>query len=255
MMADYKFSTHIHDLTTSKYMSDIISTAQSLVPVHNNYIGSNDSEYWRTHGEILDAIDFHLFEKDVSILDFGTQFGFLPWMLQEYGFTDVHSCNSMQEAGTHDELNSVWDLLNIKTPFDLTVKPNVEFTLPQKYDIIFIFKSNMFWLINDVFCYKRGEITTNWQVTDNNGDVNTFFSVYNKSQYEHFETNIKKFLNPGGIAVVQPDPFVYNKFPERFSGERAWFAERQKHGYVKVSPTSHYPNATQSDYFIIRNHT
>lgn len=247
-----KISTDIHNLTSSQNMSNMIKHVQSLVPVHHNYIGSNDSEYWRTHGEILDALDFHLVDKNSSILDFGTQFGFLPWMLKEFGFTNVHSCNSMDEAGTHDELNTVWNFLDIKTPFDLTVMPNISFTLPQKYDIIFVFKSNMFWLLNDVFCYKRGEITKNWQVTDDKGEVNTFFSVYNKSQYEYFENNIKKFLNPGGIAVVQPDPFVYNTFPERFSEEKKWFSERQQTGYVKVSATHHYPNNENSDYFIIR---
>lgn len=235
-------------------MKDVIKQVQSLVdPIHNSYINSNDSEYWKTHGEILDALDMHNMSKDISILDLGTQFGFLPWILQDYGFTNVHACNSMAEAGTHDELNEVWNFLNIKTPFELTVRPNISFTLPQKYDMIFIFKSNMFWLLNDVFCYRRGEITNNWQVTDSEGEANTFFSVYDKSKYEYFENNIKKFLNPEGIAVVQPDPFIYNTFPERFAEEKKWFSKRQQQGHIKVSPTVHYPNNEQSDYFIIRN--
>jgi len=36
-----------------------------------------------------------------------------------------------------------------------------------------------------------------------------FFVPYDQRELEFFINNVKKFLNPGGVAVIQPYPFVY----------------------------------------------
>tara|TARA_R110000822_G_scaffold310550_1_gene443968 strand:- start:4529 stop:7240 length:2712 start_codon:yes stop_codon:yes gene_type:complete len=262
--ADWKFKNHVHLINQiCPYLDsffntqdniDMVSSIKTMVDEkHHEYVDSNLDDYWITHGQMLEAAGVTGAPKDSSILDFGTQFGFLPMMLERYGFTNVQSCNSMSESGGHEELEKVWDFININKPFDLTVRVNDEFTLPQKYDIIIIARTNMFWLMDDVFCYKGGEITTHWQVTDHEGKPNTFFSVYNKSQYEKFEENIKKFLNPGGFVIVQPEPFVYRQYPDKYHEELTWFEDRQQRGYTRITPNKHYRNAELQDYFIISN--
>ena len=48
--------------------------------------------------------------------------------------------------------------------------------------------------------------------------MNTFFAPYERDDIEFFLNNIQDCLRPGGIAVIQPYPFIYDKF-ESFEKE------------------------------------
>ncbi len=52
----------------------------------------------------------------------------------------------------------------------------------------------------------NGECRTEWQVTGEDGYAHTFFTMYNIDDWVFFIENIRKFLNPGGRALIQPAP-------------------------------------------------
>ena len=224
--------------------------------IHLQYLKSSISNYWTNHGRMFEAIGMSMAPKNIKILDIGTHFGIIPWMLKERGFTNVYSTNSSDEYGndTENTLPRLWNHLGLDFPYDLNIKPMVEFELPEKYDVILITKSNIFWVLDKVYRYRGGEVSRDWQIKGDDGIINTFFTMYDKTQYDFFENNIKKYLNTGGVAIVQPDPFMYNKFPEAWSEELKWFKERQQKGYTNgLVGTELYPDKELTDYFVIVN--
>ena len=174
-------------------------------------------------------------------------------MLNQWGFKNVDSTNSSKESMDDQDLPNSWKKLGINTPYDLTVEIDKPFTLRQKYDIIFVFRTNLFWKLEDVFKYCNGRVFRDWQIEDTDGNTNTFFSPWELSQWKTFEKSIKNYLEPGGFAVVQPEPFVYNMFPDRWEKELEWFRERQQRGYTKLGTNHHYWQKELQDYFIITN--
>ena len=82
----------------------------------------------------------------------------------------------------------------------------------------------------------------------------TFFTPYALEDIKFFIDNIKEWLEPGGIAVVQPYPFVYSQF-DNFSKENKFVIEYQKRdiGYEKPVANAHSPKGELNDYFVIQN--
>jgi GDP-L-fucose synthase len=169
------------------------------------------SSYWVSHGHMLDT-GIGNASKDISILDLGTQFGFMPHFLKSIGFTNVSSTNSYKEASTGlPDLKLCWDSLLEVPPIDLHIKPQKHFILPKKYDVILCSQSNILWKSDKVLKYNSKNLLTreafSYNIDSESYDV--FFTPYDVDDIEYLMQNLRQYLNVGGKAVVQPFPFPY----------------------------------------------
>jgi hypothetical protein len=168
-------------------------------------------KYWNLHLTALKAIDIDNMPKDLAWLDVGIWFGIMPFVLQENGFTNIETTDcAIHRIGNDEYFNELWSTFKL-TPREMEIRPKVKFNLGKTYDLITIMKSNVFWKTEEVIHYDGEEIGIAWQNHGSDGKYHTYFSVYNKEEWEFFVENIKEFLNPGGIAVVNPEPWVYDK--------------------------------------------
>lgn len=183
----------------------------------NNYfkaITTAGTDYWNVHTQGLELADIDNRDKEnTEILDLGTWFGLLPYMLKQYGFAKVDASECLVHSqGLRDLFeNILWPAFNLD-PYELHVLPLQEFTLPKQYDIITCFQSNLFWKTKEVihFTHKSPISNDMWEVIDKTGTAHTFFTVYKKHEWNFFINNLRKFLKPGGKAIIQPSPFVYD---------------------------------------------
>jgi hypothetical protein len=221
---------------------------------HSNYFDSSlDSSYWRNHCMFMKNIGLTYAPKDIKILDMGTHFGFTPHFLKSEGFINVDSTNSFNEAGDMlGDIQEMWGMLDLN-PIDLHIQPNEKFKLDKKYDVIFATMSNIFWRSNKIVNFSRGNITQNWSIIDENGEPTTFFVPYEMRELDFFIKNIMEYLEPGGIAVIQPYPYVYNKL-DGFK-EEADFLKTFQNPYTSYEyPQSsvHTPTAELNNYFVVQ---
>lgn len=166
-------------------------------------ITTTEMEYWDTHEQMFATVP-----KDAKILDVGVWFGVVPWALQQLGYSNISTTECKAHSqGKREIFNVLWSWMNIQ-PFELHIKPQQEFVLPDTYDIITMTKSNVFWKTEEVIHHDtgNGECRTEWQVTGKDGNAHTFFTMYNIDDWVFFIENIRKFLNPGGRALIQPAP-------------------------------------------------
>ena len=221
---------------------------------HSDYFkGSLKEGYWLNHQMIMDNIGLCFAPKDINILDIGTHFGFIPHFLKQQGFTNVDSCNSYTEAGDSlPELKKIWEIMNLD-PFHLHINTKKHFQLDKKYDIIFITMSNVFWRSDKIVRLHKGGVNQAWEIVDENGEKNTFFSPYEVADLDFFLKNITECLTPGGIAVVQPYPYVYNNF-DGFEDEKNMlqFYQNPEIGHEYPKSTEHNPNKKLNDYFVVQ---
>ena len=221
---------------------------------HSEYFkGSLKEGYWLNHQMIMDNLGLCFAPKDIKILDVGTHFGFIPHFLKREGFTNVNCCNSYKEAGdTLPELKNIWNIMGIR-PYDLHIHTKKRFELDQKYDIIFITMSNIFWRSDKIVRLHGGSVNQAWEIVDKKGEKNTFFTPYEVGDLDFFIKNIYEFLTPGGVAVVQPYPYVYNMF-EGFKDEQSMLQFYQNPEIAHETPrsTEHNPNKELNDFFVIQ---
>ena len=185
--------------------------------------------------------------KDVSILDMGTQFGIIPHFLSSIGFTDVSCTNSSDEASTGiQDLQLLWNKFNL-SPIDLHIYPMREFTLPKKYDVIVASSTNILFKTNQIFRFQN-RLLDNTYATDNQDAM--FFVPYTENELEFFINNVKKFLNPGGVAVIQPYPWVYHA--DGYKKHLKLLSKYQSIGHAPMPKILTYKNLT-FEYFVIRN--
>ena len=225
--------------------------------IHSTYLESSlRIDYWNNHMKIMDNIGLTYAPKNTKILDMGTHFGFLPHFLKTEGFTDVQCTNSFKEAGdVLEELKRLWKSLELN-PFDLHIEAKKSFGyIPEgKYDVIFACMSNIFWKTNQVIRLHGGTVDQTWQVKDKDGTMNTFFVPFDYDDITYFLENIRENLTPGGIAVIQPYPFIYDKF-EKFKIENNLISNYQKTdvGHHKPVSSQHNPDPSITNYFILQN--
>ena len=204
--------------------------------------------FWKYHIEIMENIGLKDASKDISILDMGTQFGFIPHFLKEYGFTDVECTNSSIEASEHlYELETVWKEMEVE-PYELHILPKQEFVLNKKYDLILATQTNMLWNSNRVIRYnnRKKDISHYNYVVDKEGESHVFFSPYNTEELSFFIENIKKYITPNGIAIIQPFPFSYSM--PAYKKEMNLLKEYQKICHWEVTEKRSLWN-----YFVITN--
>lgn len=169
--------------------------------------------YWDTHTHGLELVGIDNMDKNADILDIGTWFGLTPYFLKKYGFTNVDSTEC--KAHSHDQRDVFervcWPWANIN-PFELHILPLQTFELSKQYDLIMLFRTNVFWKTQEVCHTKMGSKMDNntWQIIDEEGIEHFFYSVYKKHEWEFFIKNIRRFLKPGGKAIINPSPFVYD---------------------------------------------
>ena len=113
--------------------------------------------------------------------------------------------------------------------------------------ICFIGKNNYNDFISNFLGKNPGEIV------DENGEKNTFFSPYEVADLDFFLKNITECLTPGGIAVVQPYPYVYTVF-DGFEDEKSMlqFYQNPEIGHEYPKSTEHNPNEKLNDYFVVQ---
>ncbi len=245
-----EFKTYLTTFTDT-YKNEVKTIRDSNQSVY--FESSLRSDYWNNHMNIMNNIGLTYAPKNISILDMGTHFGFVPHFLKSNGFTSVDSTNSFKEAGDNlEELKSIWKMLDID-PIDLHISPNKNFTLPKKYDVIFMSMSNIFWKPNKIVRLHGGIVDQSWQVEDKNNVMNTFFAPYEYDEIKFFLNNIQVYLEPGGIAVIQPYPFIYDKF-ETFKNEDGLIKcfQNPDLGHDKPLGSSHNPDPSITNYFIIQ---
>ena len=246
----YHFTNYLKDFNTT-YADELSKISATK---HSEYFkGSLKKGYWLNHCMIMDNIGLCFAPKDAKILDVGTHFGFIPHFLRQEGFTNVDSCNSYTEAGDSlPELKKIWDIMDIE-PKDLHINTGKRFELDKKYDIIFITMSNIFWKSDKIVRLHNGSVNQSWEIVDQKGEKNTFFTPYEVSDLNFFMKNICEFLTPGGIAVVQPYPYVYNVF-DGFKQERTMlnFYQNPEIGHEYPKSTEHNPNEKLNDYFVLQ---
>jgi hypothetical protein len=230
--------------------SDIANVADKL-GFHKQYFEDKiDGNFnWKYHGEILEILQLHHEPKDISILDIGTQFGFVPHFLKEYGFTDVSCTNSSKEAGSGlDDLQKVWKAMDLEV-IDLHIESKKEFTLDKKYDLILINSTNLLWN-NERLCHftcPPPQMDNSNYVIDSEGEAHTFIVPFDTTEIDLFVDNLKRYLTDDGIAIVQPMPYPY--YSPGFEKER-------NHINTNWQQICHWEvteeNASR-DYFVVTN--
>ena len=245
-----EFRKYLKTFTTT-YKKEIQSIRDSRQSVY--FESSLRSDYWNNHMNVMNNLGLTYAPKNITILDMGTHFGFVPHFLKSQGFTDVDSTNSFKEAGDNlKELKNIWSMLDIN-PVDLHITPKERFKLPQKYDVIFMSMSNIFWRPSKVIRLHGGTVDQNWQIEDKNNVMNTFFTPYELEEIDFFCDNIQDYLKPGGIAFIQPYPFVYDKFDTYHQENlRMKYFQNPDLGHETPISSEHNPDPSITNYFIIQ---
>jgi len=201
----------------------------------------------------MNNIGLNYAPKDIKILDMGTHFGFTSQFLKSEGFINVDSTNSFNEAGDMlVDLKKIWKIFDM-SPMNIHIEPRKKFKLDKKYDIIFATMSNIFWKSNKIVRFHEGNVNQSWSITDGKGEINTFFVPYEIRDLDFFIKNILEYLELGGIAILQPYPYVYNTF-DGFK-EEANMLKLFQNPYISYeAPKSsvHSPNAELNNYFVIQ---
>ncbi len=223
---------------------------------HANYFNSSLlPEYWTNHNMIMKNIGLHYAPRDIKILDMGTHFGITPKFLESEGFTNISSTNSYKEAGSMlPDLQHMWETIDLD-PMDIHIRPQKKFRLDKKYDVILVTMSNIFWQADNIISFAGASVSQNSEIIDaTTGETCTFFTPYALADIKFFIENLKEYLEPGGIAVIQPYPFVYGQF-DSFTEENKFLHKYQKRdsGYETAVSNSHSPKAELNDYFVVQN--
>ena len=170
-------------------------------------------EYWDLHLAALETIDIDNMPRDIAWLDIGIWFGLLAFIMKNRGFTNIETTDcAVHRIGNDEYFGKLWEHFGLN-PRELHILPKVKFDLGKKYDLITITKSNVFWKTEEVIHWDGQNMGVAWQNQGDDGKSHTYFSVYNKEEWEFFIENIKEFLNPGGVAIINPEPWVYDKIP------------------------------------------
>lgn len=235
-------------IDTLKSRTDIRDCINEMIEHSESFEEQLDEIAWQDHMHILKSIGIQNMSKDISILDMGTQFGIIPHFLSSVGFTDITCTNSSKEASIGiDDLNLIWDKFDLSV-INFHINPQKEFTLSKKYDVIMATRTNILLKTNELFKITDGTFLDKTNFSDNNNEM--FFVPYNSSELEYFIANIKKVLNPGGIAVIQPYPFVY--YTKGYEKQLKLLSKYQTKGHVSISFHKNDLNLVH-DYFVIRN--
>tara|TARA_B110001454_G_C12706822_1_gene428959 strand:+ start:1457 stop:2218 length:762 start_codon:yes stop_codon:yes gene_type:complete len=225
---------------------DIANVADKLEGHKSYFEDKIDGNFnWKWHAEILEKLQLHHAPKDISILDIGTQFGFVPHFLKEYGFTDVSCTNSSKEAGDGlDDLQKVWKLMNLE-PIDLHIEAEKEFTLDKKYDLILMNSTNALWNNKRLCHFTNGILDSLNYVVDSEEESHTFIVPFSTSELKDFISKMQSCLTEDGIAIIQPLPFPYRvpEFEEELKLVKGYF-----HKMIHWNVTEE--NASR-DYFVI----
>lgn len=243
----------LSNTTIDKWFKEFINTydwkpLQNIRPTDGYFKMVTDStvdnlEYWDLHLTALKAIDIDNMPRDIAWLDIGIWFGVMPFVMKQNGFVNIETTDcAVHRIGNDEYFSQLWSTFDLQ-PKELEIRPKVRFDLGKKYDLITIMKSNVFWKTEEVIHWDGQNMGVAWQNQGADGKSHTYFSVYNKEEWEFFVENIKEFLNPGGIAVVNPEPWVYDKIPSSFPAR----------DYLKQFQTNNIPTKKQySNYLIIR---
>ena len=231
------FKTFIHNID-SDFKNELYSIYD--VPYLKDCLES--TTYWEPHCQMFDTINLHEFNKDSKILDIGIWFGVMTWALKQYGFTNIE-CTDARSHCKWDIFTQLWNKFEIN-PFEFEVCQNKLFELPHKYDLILITKTNIFWKTDEIISYTNGNVGNTFQIEGADNNIWTFFSVWEHNAYVYFIDNIKDYLEPNGIAIIQPEPFIYNKWPDKYFKELNLFSKYQKQYYNKI-------DQPLTDYFVV----
>jgi hypothetical protein len=184
--------------------------------------------YWQTHMHAFETVGISELNFNTNWLDIGTWFGVMPWAMRQLGFLNIDTTDCLVHRMAFDEqFQKLWPMLGID-PQELHIQPNKQFLLDKKYDIITVMKSNVFWKTEDVIAYDGSQVRRAWQNEGADGKFHTYFTVYNTEEWDYFINLLKLHLNPGGVAIVNPEPWVYDSF-ENLHTTRDYLQQYQQH--------------------------
>lgn len=208
------FEKELLDTDWSSYY-DIVSDTGYLKSI------TNSMDYWQVHMQALDKIGINIMSKDIQWLDIGVWFGVMPYIMKKLGFTNIDTTDCYNHRTSLDsEFQQLWKLFDLN-PQELEVLPKQSFELDKKYDLITIFKSNLYWKTQDVIHYDGDTVSREWQTLGKDDKHHTYFTVYDQQDWDILFMNLRKHLNPGGVAVINPEPWVYDSF-ESLSETKQW---------------------------------
>jgi len=178
-------------------------------------------DYWQVHMNALDKIGINIMNKDIQWLDVGVWFGVMPYIMQKLGFNNIDTTDCYNHRTSLDsEFQQLWRLFNLQ-PKELEVLPQQSFELNKTYDLITIFKSNLYWKTQDVIHYDGKTLNREWQTQGKDEKYHTYFTVYDRHDWDILFENLRKHLNPGGVAIINPEPWAYDSF-ENLSETKQW---------------------------------
>jgi len=241
---------------------EIVECADSMTEQGVWFLDSMETKYWNDHCHILESIGIAELPKDAAILDMGTQFGTMAHFLSSIGFTDVSCTNSSNEAHSGiNDLRSAWKTLKLSVT-DLHIEDRVEFHLPKKYDLILSTRTNILFKTNKILRFDNDPQNENTMRKSylSRDFEEMFYIPYDIDDLKFFISNVKRFLNPGGMAVIQPYPFPYhlqeydssaNKMKFQFGEELELLSRYQTIGHSVLQKKLSLHNPKMHDYFVI----
>jgi hypothetical protein len=221
---------------------------------HSVYFNSSlHIGFWKNHCMFMKNVGLNYAPKDIKILDMGTHFGFIPLFLKSEGFINVDSTNSFKEAGDMlGDLKKMWNTFDI-SPMNVHIELKEKFKLDKKYDVILATQTNILWKTNKIIQFTQNSVSQSSVVIDEDGIPVMTFVPYELEDLDFFIENIMEYLEPGGIAVIQPYPYVYDTF-DGFKEEAKFLKSFQNYdqGYEYPQATKHTPTAELSNYFVVQ---
>ena len=190
-------------------------------------ITTTDLDYWNVHEQIFSTID-----KDSAILDVGVWFGIVPWALNKLGYKNVSCTECRAHSMSKTSLPALHNYFNI-SPFELHIKPKVNFELPKKYDNIVFTKSNVHWKTEQVVHHDGKNVNTQWQVQGIDNKQHTFFSMYEVLDWEYFIENCFRYLNTNGRLLLNIQPLYSNI--EYYSDTHNFLQKYSKGDYLEIT--------------------
>lgn len=214
-------------------------------------------EFWKLHQDLYESIGLDLAPHSCKILDIGTWFGYIPYILKRYGFQTVDSADVDSVINDpKSQLHEYHQYFGIQ-PFELTIRPLEEFELTNTYDYIFMTNSNFFWNVRPIVNWKmpseneHDEYWINNQrrvFTETHNEVMSF-SPWGVEEFEFFVNNIKRYLNHNGIAVINPHPYIFESVDHPYITQTRDFLRSYQTDRLYDSSIR---NRHNTDYIIIR---
>lgn len=170
-------------------------------------------DHWHDYFSIMEP-HIDSLSHSAKILDIGTQYGTIPWVLNNLGYNNVTGTESELVFTDNLYLIDIWDTLSVRNQiFPLTVRPLTPMNLEDKYDFISITCSNIFWMTTKI-CYSVDDSMIDPRSSHvlrlHDGSLLTTFIPWPLDHWKFFISDIRNYLTANGTALINPHPYPYD---------------------------------------------